>query len=198
MSAAHRKRVMKIIKGLPYESHWPGYATAESPYKYQESLHEFRLIGQRSGEKHYSHKPFIATGDAPRLELITERYPERWAIKAFFNLERAMGWNRAATLNLSIRYGKLSLALIAQAAAYQLKNKLPKPYRKWSAKHLADSLFRGIDGDLRVKNDAIIVTMYNVSEHLNLAQHYTSLPQRLEKGGVNPKIPWLFDLKVDL
>ena len=90
-----------------------------------------------------------------------------------------MGWNRAATLNLNIRYGKLSLALIAQAAAYQLRSKLPNPYSKWSAKHLVDSLFRGIDGDLRVKND-------------------TSLPQRLEKGGVNPKIPWLFDLKVDL
>lgn len=197
MPAARRKRLMKIIKALPYESHWPGYATAESPYKYQESQHEFRLIGQRTGEKHYSHKPFIATGEGPRLELITEKYPERWTIEEFFNFEGAMGWNRAATLNLNIRYGKLSLALIAQAAAYQLKSKLPKPYKKWTAKHLADSLFRGIDGDLRVKNDTIIVTMYNVPEHLNLAQHYTGLPQRLEKEEVNPKIPWLFDLKVD-
>ena len=197
MPAARRKRVLKIIKGLAYESHWPGYATAESPYKYQESQHEFRLISQRTGEKHYSHKPFIATGDAPRLELITEKYPERWTIEEFFNFEGAMGWNRAATLNLNIRYGKLSLALIAQAAAFQLKKKLPPPYRKWTAQHLADSLFRGIDGDLRVKNDTIIVNMYNVPQGLNLRQHYENLPKKLEGQGVDPRIPWLFDFKLD-
>ncbi|MFO7986439.1 MAG: transposase [Desulfatiglandaceae bacterium] len=197
MPAARRKKVLKIITALPYETHWPGYATAESPYQYQDSPHAFRLIGQRTGERQYSYKPFIATGEAPRLALITEQYPARWTIEEFFNFEGAMGWNRAATFNLNIRYGQLSLALIAQAVAAQLKRKLPEPYKTWNATHLADALFRGIDGDLRVQKDTILVTMYNVPEHLNLAHHYTHLPQRLEKEGVNPKIPWLFDLKVD-
>lgn len=197
MPAARRQKVLQSIAALPYETHWPGYATAERPYQYQDSPHVFRLIGQRTGERQYRYEPFIATGEAPRLALITKQYPDRWTIEEFFNFEGAMGWNRAATFNLHIRYGALSLALIAQAVAHQLKSKLPPPYRTWTANHLANSLFRGIDGDLRVKDDTIFVTLYNVPEHLNLAHHYIHLPQRLEREGINPKIPWLFDLKVD-
>ncbi len=199
MPAVRRKGVMETIQNLTYQRHWAGFAIAETPYKYKESKHTFKLIGQRSGEKkpEYDYKPFIATGNYPSLESITEKYPERWTIEEFFNFEGAMGWDRAATMNLNIRYGKLSLALIAQAATFQLKKKLPSPYKKWTAKHLADSVFRGIDGDLRVKDDTIIVTMYNVPESLNLRQHYENLPEKLERKGVNPMIPWLFDFKLD-
>ena len=199
MPAARNKVVMETIEKLPYQRHWAGYATAEISYQYKDSKHPFRLIGQRSGENklEYEYKPFIATGNYPSLESITEKYPERWKIEEFFNFEGAMGWDRAATMNLNIRYGKLSLALIAQAAAFQLKKKLPSPYRKWTAQHLADSLFRGVDGDLRVKNDTIIVNMYNVPEGLNLRQHYENLPKKLEGQGVDPRIPWLFDFKLD-
>ena len=197
MPVARRKLIMDTIRVLSYQRHWAGYATAETTYKYRESKYKFRLIGQRSGEKVYEYKPFIATGEAAALELVTTKYPERWTIEEFFNFEGAMGWDRAATMNLNIRYGKLSLALIAQAATFQLKKKLPSPYKKWTAKHLADSVFRGIDGDLRVKDDTIIVTMYNVPESLNLRQHYENLPEKLARKGVNPKIPWLYDFKLD-
>ncbi|MBU4446180.1 transposase [bacterium] len=201
MPAARNEAVINTIKNLEYKRHWAGYATAETQYRHKESKHEFKLIGQRSGEKEeeYSYKPFISTGNhwKNKLELITENYPERWTIEEFFNFEGAMGWDRAATMNLNIRYGKLSLALIAQAANYQLKKKLPEPYRKWTAKHLADSILRGIDGDLRVKDDTIIATLYNVPESLNLKQSYEDLPNKLEREGINPKIPWLFDFKLD-
>jgi len=199
MPVVRNKRVMTAIQGLDYKRQWAGYAIAEMPYKFKRSKHEFRLIGQRSGEKEeeYNYKPFITTGDRSSLELITEDYPERWTIEEFFNFEGAMGWDRAATMNLNIRYGKLSLALIAQAATHQLKKKLPQPYRKWTSKHLADSILRGIDGDLRVKDDTIIATLYNVPESLNLKQYYEDLPNKLEREGINPKIPWLFDFKLD-
>jgi len=199
MPAARKKAVINTIKNLEYKCRWAGYATAETKYRHGESKHEFRLIGQRSGEKEeeYNYKPFITTGDSSSLELITEDYPERWTIEEFFNFDGAMGWNRAATMNLNIRYGKLSLSLIAQAATYQLKKKLPEPYKKWTAQHLADSILRGIDGDLRVKDDTIIATLYNVPESLNLKQNYEDLPNKLLKEGVNPKIPWLFDFKLD-
>ena len=71
---------------------------------------------------------------------------------------------------------------------------------KWfveNAKHLADSIFRGIDGDLRVKNDTIIITLYNVPEELNLRKHYENLPGKLEKEGVDPRVPWLYNFKLD-
>jgi len=81
MPAARKKTVMDTIKNLEYKRHWAGYATAETQYRYQKSKHEFRLIGQRSGEKEKEHnyKPFISTGNhwKNKLELITENYPER-------------------------------------------------------------------------------------------------------------------------
>jgi hypothetical protein len=197
MPTARRQNILTMIKGLSYQRHWAGYATAETPYKYKNGKYSFRLIGQRSGEKEYYYKPFIATGHESPLELLTTTYPKRWTIEEFFNFEGAMGWNRAATLNLNIRYGRLSLALIAQAVAYQLKKKLPQPYRTWTAEHLSDSIFRGIDGDLRVKEDTILVTLYNVPERLNLRQHYEHLPAKLSREGIDPRIPWLFNLKLD-
>lgn len=199
MPAARNKVVMETIQKLPYQRHWAGYATAEISYQYKDSKHPFRLIGQRSGENklEYEYKPFIATGNYPSLESITEKYPARWKIEEFFNFEGAMGWDRTATMNLNIRYGKLSLALIAQAATFQLKKKLPSPYKNWTAQHLADSVFRGIDGDLRVKDDTIIVTMYNVPESLNLRQHYENTPEKLLREGFDPRIPWLYDFKLD-
>jgi hypothetical protein len=199
MPAARRKRIVEIIKELGYQRHWAGYATAERSHKYQESKAEFRLIGQRCGEMEskFSYKPFIATGDQLSLELLSEKYPQRWKIEEFFNFEGKMGWDRASTMNLNIRYGKMSLALIAQAATYELKKKLSAPYKQWTAEHLANSIFKSIDADLRVQKDTIIVTMYNVPETLGLKKHYENLPRKLVSEGINPKIPWLYDFKLD-
>src|ERR1035441_4413221 len=106
----------------------------------------------------YSYVPFLTTSELPPAELLSVLYPKRWAIEEFFNFEGDMGWNRASTFNLNIRYGKQSLALIAQAATHQLKTKLPKPYNQWTASHFADQVLTKMDGDIRVENDTIIVT----------------------------------------
>jgi len=197
MPAARRKGIMQIIKKLDYQRHWAGYSTAERSHKYKKSQYGFRLIGQRCGEIKYSYKPFIATGDQLSLELLSEKYPQRWKIEEFFNFEGKMGWDRASTMNLNIRYGKMSLALIAQAVTYELKKKLSAPYKQWTAEHLANSIFKSIDADLRVQDDTIIVTMYNVPETSGLKKHYENLPEKLKAEKINPKIPWLYNFKLD-
>ena len=108
-----------------------------------------------------------------------------------------MGWNRASTFNLNTKYGKQSLALLAQAATSQLKKKLPEDYRTWTAQHLAQQVLTNMEGDIRVKDDTIIVTYYRDHEKLNLRQHFENLPDILNAEGVNPKIPWLYDYKLD-
>jgi len=67
----------------------------------------------------------VTTSERPSEELMTALFPKRWNIEEFFNCEADLGWNRASTLNLNIRLGKLSLALLAQAASYQLRKNLP-------------------------------------------------------------------------
>ncbi len=128
---------------------------------------------------------------------MTALFPKRWNIEEFFNCEADLGWKRASTLNLNIRLGKLSLALLAQAATYQLRKNLPDGIRNYTSESLARKFFQCIDGDIRVKNDTIIVTYYNAPITSTLKERYMNLPEKLAAEGINPRVPWLFDFKVD-
>ena len=199
MPMAKNQKIKRIMADLEYERKWAGYALARTSYQFTGMGESVNLIIQRTGEREeeFRYQPFVSTFIDDMVKMLTEEYPERWTIEEFFNFEAAMGWDKARTMNLNIRYGKMTMALIAQAVCYQFRQKLPKPYKQWTAKHLADSIFRGIDGDLRVKNDTIIVTLYNVPEELNLRKHYENLPEKLEKEGFDPKVPWLYNFKLD-
>ena len=202
MPMSKTKKVINILKQLEYQRQWAGYGIAITQCQFGNMSQPINLIGQRTGEveSEYQYNGFASTSVssvADALKMLTRDYPERWTIEEFFNFEAAMGWDKALTLNLNIRYGKMSLALIAQAAAYQFRQKLPKPYKTWTARHLANTIFYGIDGDIRIKNDTIIVTMYNIPEHLGIRKYYEHLPKQLEKEGIDPRIPWLYNLKMD-
>jgi len=194
------KRIKNIERSLNFQPLWAGYAFAQSPFYFGgDKKDEYRLLVQREGEvaEQYSYKSFLALPGKSSYEMLSEKYPQRWSIEEFFNFDGAMGFDRASTFNLNIRYGKMSLALLAQAATYQLRQKLPKPYNRWNALHLADALFSTYDGAISVKDDTIIITCYNVPKALNLQQHYQNLPQKLTAEGIDPRIPWLYDFKLD-
>ncbi len=193
------QRIKKIEKSLHYKPLWAGYAVAETMFNFRGRKQQYRLIMQREGEtvSEYRYKTFLTLSKRPAQELASEIYKKRWSIEEFFNFEGAMGFDRASTFNLNIRYGKMSLALLAQTANYQFRQNLPEPFSRWEASHLADSIFRGIDGDIKVENDTIIVTCYNAPKQYKLKDHYQNLPHKLESDGINPKIPWLFNFKLD-
>lgn len=197
--APNNKKISKGIAQLQYRPTWAGYALAVSTFQFDNSPYQLKLIVQRQGERpdNYSYKPFLTTSEEQPIELLTKVFPQRWTIEEFFNFEGDMGWNRASTFNINIRYAKQTLALIAQTATSQLKNKLPTNYSNWTAAHTASQVLTNMEGDIRVKNDTIIVTYYRDHEELNLKNNFENMPQRLQSEGVNPKIPWLFDYKLD-
>jgi len=98
-------------------------------------------------------------------------------------------------MNLNIRYGQMTMALIAQTAIHQLRQRLSEPYCKWDATHLAKDVFHGLEGDVRVADDTILVTYYNAPE--TLRAHYEDLPKKLAAEGVEPTIPWLYNYTLD-
>ena len=61
----------------------------------------------------------------------------------------------------------------------------------------ARHLFEGLEGDLRVENQTIVVTLYNPPNAALLQRHYEHLPEKLSRQGVNPQIPWLYNFKID-
>jgi hypothetical protein len=199
MPVPENKKISGCFQQLEYTPLWAGYAQASTTFNFDDNSNPLQLIVQREGEQQgkYRYKPFVTTSNKKSVDLLTKIFPERWTIEEFFNFNGDMGWNRASTFNLNIKYGKQTMALIAQAATHQLKNKLPDTYKTWTAEHTAQQVLTNMEGDIRVEGDTIIVTYYRDHEKLNLKQHFENLPQRLQNEGINPKIPWLFDYKLD-
>ena len=110
---------------------------------------------------------------------------------------QALGWKRTGTLNLHVRYAQVTMALIAQAAIHQLRQRLGQPTTNWDAEHLARNLFHGLEGDIRVRKDTIVLTCYNAPNPDLLRSHYEGLLQKLLQQGVSPKIPWLYNFQLD-
>ena len=115
---AQQAELRDISENL-FTTRWAGFATAKHPYqmKYRPSGPLIQYI-QRSGEKpqEYDFKAFLSTRDGDEVDDLTRAYPERWHVEEFFNAHQALSWNRAGTMNLNVRYGQMSMALIAQAA----------------------------------------------------------------------------------
>jgi hypothetical protein len=91
----------------------------------------------------------------------------------------------------------MSLALIAQAVLFQLRQRLGQPMASWDAPHFAKEILQGLDGDIRVTHDTIVVTYYNAPHADRLRPRYEDLPDQLDRDNVDPRIPWLYNYKLD-
>jgi len=199
----YNQSVLRAIHVLPSEAftrHWAGYATAKQPYSMIRS-HDgpyYQFI-QRKGEcpQDYDFKAFLCTRDRDEMEDLSVNYAERWHIEEFFKNDQALGWDRAGTMNLNIRYGQMTMALIAQAACFMMRQRLGSPMDQWDAPHLAKDFFKGLEGDIRMQRDTIVVTYYNAPNSDLMKKHYENMPERLSSEGVKPTIPWLYDFKLD-
>lgn len=198
-NSAYQRRLMANLPSEAFTHRWVGMATAKLPFQFSGSdIGPFHQIVQRCGEKpdEYQFKSFLSTRDCDEATALTLEYPKRWRIEEFYNANQALGWNRAGTLNLHIRYGRMTMALVAQAAIHQMRRRLGEPINKWNAEHLADNFFMGLDGDVRVVDDTIVVTFYNAPNANLLRKHYENLPRKLAQEGVDPRIPWLYGFKL--
>lgn len=198
-----RKTFERWVTALPdhvFTRQWAGYATAKVPYTMTNSQSgSHYMFIQRCGERpeNYIYKLFYCNADRDELDDLTLHFPSRWHIEEFFRSYQDLGWQKGRTMNINIRYSQMTMALLAQAALHQLKQRLGQTCQAWDAAHMAKDFFRGIDGDIRVDHDRILVTCYNAPHPELLKEHYENLPQKLIAEGVNPNIPWLFNFKLD-
>jgi hypothetical protein len=195
---AQRRRLAEI-PAEQFQRQWAGYATAKLPYEVRRGQGSYWQFVERYGERDddLRYKGFLCTKDCKEVEALTRDYPQRWHVEEFFNAHQALGWNRAGTMNLNIRYGQMSMALIAQAAIHQLRTRLGEPYSYWDANHLSRDLFFALEGDVRVTDETIIVTYYNAPNREQLRTHYEGLPAKLLDDHIRPQIPWLYNYQLD-
>jgi hypothetical protein len=199
----NQQNVQRRLRAIPAEAftpQWAGYATTVLPY----ALHHaasgpyYELV-QRQGERpeEWYFNSFFSTTQCEAVNALTQEYPKRWHAEEFFNFHQALGWQRGGTMNLHIRYGRGTMALVAQAVLCQLRTRLGEPFSRWDASHLANAVFRGLDGDIRVAHDTIVVTYYNAPNADQLRAHYSDLPSKLAADNVDPRIPWLYGFQLD-
>lgn len=197
------KSLQKRLRALPADSfapRWAGFATTKITHTMKRALTStHQLYVQRSGEKaeEWQFKAFLSTRDGAEVDDLTLAYPRRWHVEEFFNAHQALGWNRAGTRNLHVRYGQMTMALLAQAAIHQFRQRLGRPWSETEASHLARSVFQGMDGDIRVSDDTILVTFYNAPDADRMRHHYEGLPKKLAAEQVDPRVPWLYGYKLD-
>lgn len=193
----HQRARWRAVPAEAFTRHWAGYALATQTYRFGQ--HEVVELVQRSGERPeaYEFKGYLSQRQGDQVEQLSAEYPQRWHVEEFLKFNQALGWQRAGTLNLHIRYGQMTLALVAQAVIHQFRRRIGAPYQSWDAVHLAQAVFSGLEGDVRVQDDTILVTYYNAPNALFLRQHYEGLPQKLAAEGIDPRLPWLYDFMLD-
>jgi hypothetical protein len=200
---ASSQTLLRQLQSIPehaFRRRWAGFATMKRSYQMKRGPDEtYCQFVQRSGERpeDWRYKAFLATDDRDEAEALTLEFPKRWHVEEFFQLNQALGWKRAGTMNLDIRYGHMTMALMAQAAIHQLRTRVGEPVSSWDANSLAKHLFQGLDGDVRVTRDTILVTYYNARNTQLLREHYEGLPDKLVKDHIDPRIPWLYGYKLD-
>jgi hypothetical protein len=200
---AAQQSVQQRLRAVPcqqFTPRWAGYATAVLPYQPLNSQGgPYWELVQRQGERpdQWHFNSFLSTTNRDPLDALTRDYPKRWHLEEFFNFNQALGWRHAGTMNLNIRYGQMTMAMVAQAAIQRFRMRLGEPYQSWDAQHLASAVFRGLEGDIRVVRDRIVVTYYNAPNASLLRSQYGGLPEKLEAEGVDPRIPWLYGFPLD-
>ena len=193
----------KKLNNIPHEHFvpgWAGFATHKSPYNPGNGSLQMPLyqITQRCGEKpdQYQYKAFLSARDREEVDDLTLHYPSRWHVEEFFQCKSGPRLVSAGTTNINIRYGHVTLALIAQASIHQLRQRLGEPIVN-GMPDILQNLFNGLDGDIRVTDDTIIITYYNAPNVHLLKKHYEYLPQKLTSENIDPRIPWLYNFKLD-
>jgi hypothetical protein len=196
-------KLLRRLRGIPedqFKRRWSGYASCVLPYALTHSQSgPFSLFVQRLGEValDYQYKAFLGTRGGDEVQALTQEYPKRWHVEEFFNSEQGLGWDRAGTANLHIRYGHMTMSLLAQAALYQLRQRLGQPAAGWDCHSMAQRLLSGLEGDVRVVGDTIVVSYYNAPKAVNLQHACADLPAKLSAEGIDPRIPWLYGFKLD-
>jgi hypothetical protein len=69
-----------------------------------------------------------------------------------------------------------------------MRRRLGEPFSTWDARHFSKSLLSGLEGDVRVAGDTIMVAYYNAPHAERLRQHYQGRPERLTAEKIAPTV----------
>ena len=118
-------------------------------------------------------------------------YTKRWRIENFFAENAFLGVDRLPSLNLNAIQTMLSLRLFAYHVMDNFRHDLGPAHRNKTPELIHREFVDGIQGRVQLRGDVIEVNIYGFEHQNAAAAIFSNLDEKLERAGVDPRIPWL-------
>jgi hypothetical protein len=116
---------------------------------------------------------------------------KRWRIENFFAENAFLGVNHLPSLNLNAIQTMLSLRLLAFHVMDNFRHDLGLAYQKKTPELIHRAFVDGVQGRVQLHGNIIEVSLYGCEHEAAAAAILTHLDTQLENAGVDPRIPWL-------
>jgi len=124
-------------------------------------------------------------------------YTKRWRLENFFSENAFLGINHLPSLNLNAIQAMLSFKLVAYHLVDNFRNDLGADYASKTPETIFNEFINGVQGRIELKNDTIVVHVYNFKHERAVASIMNNLNAKLLKANVDPYIPWLGNRRLD-
>jgi Transposase DDE domain len=118
-------------------------------------------------------------------------YTKRWRIENFFAENAFLGMNHLPSLNLNAIQTMLALRLLAFHVVDNFRHDLGPAYQNKTPELIHREFIDGVQGRVQLRRNMIEVSIYGFEHELAAAAILTNLDTKLERAGVDPRIPWL-------
>lgn len=118
-------------------------------------------------------------------------YTTRWRIENFFAENVFLGVNHLPSLNLNAIRAMLSLRLLAFHVRDNFRHDLGAAYQHKTPELIPRECIDGVQGRVQLHGNLIEVSIYGFEHEAAAAAILGNRDTKLEKAGVNPRIPWL-------
>ena len=118
-------------------------------------------------------------------------YTKRWRIENFFAENGFLGVDHRPSLNLNAIQTTLSLRLLAFHVVDNFRHDLGSVHRNKTPELIHREFVDAIQGRVQLRGNIIEVSIYGFEYQDAAAAILTNLDAKLERSGVDPRIPWL-------
>jgi len=115
----------------------------------------------------------------------------RWRIENFFAENAFLGVNHLPSLHLNAIQTRLSLRLLAFHVMDNFRHDLGPAYQKKTPELIHRECIDGVQGRVQLRGNLIAISIYGFEHEAAAAALLTNLDAKLEKAGVDPRVPWL-------
>lgn len=135
--------------------------------------------------------------DQTTKEIAMPVYTKRWDVEIFFGQNDYLGINQFPSLNLNAIQAVLSLRLVAFNVMDNFRTDLGGEHVSKTPELIHRHFLDGVQGRIQLRSDMITVNIYGFKYDRDVASLFSNLDTKLSNAGVDPRIPWLGNRRLE-